>query len=78
MICRAPDVMITAEITAAAPSAAPAPEALPSEVSVDEVLLAVLLFRVIFAPWPESEPFEKIEVTLARASSSSSSISSSS
>ena len=45
---------------------------------VDEVLLAVLLFRVIFAPWPESEPFEKIEVTLARASSSSSSISSSS
>ena len=48
--------------------------------TVDEVLLAVLLFRVIFAPWPpeEMEPFEKIEVTLARASSSSSSISSSS
>ena len=47
--------------------------------TVDEVLLAVLLFRVIFAPCPpEMEPFEKIEVTLARASSSSSSISSSS
>ena len=48
--------------------------------TVDEVLLAVLLFRVIFAPWPEESepPFEKIEVTLARASSSSSSISSSS